>query len=168
MARLLSCLFVVLIALVLFSSSTDGSENNDEDQVLPLEVQVYEEAYAEWLSSIRFCCSFSVRSGRASTFEAGVRGEFDEQDRPTSSSVFRATGRMSKDGAKVRMAVNFDEGIQIFGGSDLMATNVSFDEMTDGAIQVRYEPAEGNENWGNSIFFVRRKSHLEGSYKAGD
>jgi hypothetical protein len=155
---------VVYCSLLLSAAPTSGPAERLES---------FAALFDEWQQSVRFKCRFERRLIRCSSLEAALAGEGERIE----DELFPegADGWLYKLETKVRYGVDYHappRELSPVDGPDLpfktqaiAVTNVSFDEVGDGRLEVRFEPKRGN--YGNAVWVAARPEDRGGLACAG-
>lgn len=105
-------------------------------------------AVEQWLTEVEFRSTYRLRAGFADSLEDALRGEINPKIRGGPAQQFEATGVFHKLGSNLRLSINFVGGPVFLSGETKVSeiapamtlTNTSFDEVSDGRVEVSYYP----------------------------
>jgi hypothetical protein len=164
---------VLLSASVLFTScqfataQVERKLSPEERAGQSTTLRALKAAFSNWLENVEFRSTFRYREGYAKSIADAVQSGIDPSLKGPAEEVFEATGAFNKLGKLQRFSVDFGRtpikvsNPVIPGGVPVantlkVVTNLSFDEITDGRFQLRYEPGES----GNVATILRRQGDL--------
>lgn len=122
----------------------------------------------QWRNDVRFRSTYRFRQGYAKAVEAGLRDGVDPSIKEPAGGVFEATGVFHKKDNLMRFSLDYGQPpvpVQPPPGGPApppggrAVRNVSYDEVTNGRIQVRYHPGASGDN----VIVGRRRPEVIGA-----
>jgi len=140
------------------------------DPIPPQAIEVIRAGIEQWETDVEFVGNFESSSGKSSSIEKATAGDYDLTDGKLNQSS--ASGKIAKLGTLLRAQLHYLDGPKKaespFGlpmkGAEYFR-NIDFDEVTNGQLQIRYDPKEGD--LGDDAVVALRREMLVKSLAAG-